>query len=95
MDILCTKCGEPWEIDSLHELIADDKLAVAGDPNYEQVFSNLYARFRKEGCAVFGIPCSDNVAHPALLSIAEILGDDVDGYASTVDDFLYLMERYN
>lgn len=77
MDILCTKCGEPWDNDELHELVK------SGDfPNYKAAA----AAFRKYGCAVFLTKHSEHKASPVVGLIYELLGDDMDGAASELED---------
>lgn len=80
MDIYCPKCGEPWEMDSLHDLIED------GCEDYHKAVS----LFRNKGCEAFG--CGHNVTPMETTALAselmfDILGDDVDGIASMMDDF--------
>jgi hypothetical protein len=77
MDIKCPACGEPWDLDSLH----DNELGLS--------FDEAYRRFRTEGCRhVLGNPaCTSGTADPALAGLAELLDDDVDGYAAMTEDF--------
>jgi len=76
MDIICPKCGEPWEHDMLHE---------AGLP-YEEA----WRRFKREGCAVFGSRCNEQAAKEAA-EIAQIayglMPDDPDGCAAAFEDW--------
>lgn len=76
MDIYCPVCGEPWAVDELH--------AVPGE-----AFEAARRRFRAEGCAVFGsrhnTPIdADTAARSAALF--SLLGDDIDGIASLMED---------
>lgn len=75
MDIRCPKCGEPWDIDELHELDDMD-------------FKTAYRKFQKVGCEVFDTDHGEvNETAAALAQAAyEVLGDDVDGAASMLDD---------
>lgn len=83
MDIYCPKCSEPYDVDELH--YPDDETLN---------FNEAKALFMSKGCGeVFGNP--DCVAHRTLrgdatLVLNEILGDDIDGVASMLDDFDYL-----
>jgi len=83
MDIFRPKCGEPWEIDCLHELVDD------GDA---KDFHEARKLFQRKGCEAFG--CSHNPIPLKTTALAsslmfDILGDDVDGIASMMDDFGY------
>lgn len=81
MDIKCPKCGEPWAIDELHDVYDDGDRKVS--------FKTAYTRFRKIGCAVFQTshnktPGLDTAAKAQV--VMDILGDDVDGAASMLED---------
>lgn len=79
MDIACPVCGEPWELDSLHEM---------GDWIGEDLtFEQARVRFAEEGCEAYGTPHGEGTAHPGVAVIYELLGDDVDGAASLLEDF--------
>lgn len=77
MDIRCPTCGEPWDLDTLH----DNDLGLP--------FTEAYRRFRAEGCGavLFNPECTPGAADPALAELAALLGDDVDGYAALTEDF--------
>ena len=80
MDIACTKCGEPWDMDSLHDIAEDDGIT------WEQA----HHKFQSEGCEAF-VGCHHNPhADKARASVAsmlhDIMGDDVDGIASGMED---------
>jgi hypothetical protein len=81
MDIQCPKCGEPWEIDTLHDYAAEN----------DTTFTKLYRVFRTRGCgeafAEWRITCIPDKDAEARTMLAEVLGDDVDGYAATLEDF--------
>lgn len=76
MDIRCGKCGEPWDIYTLTD---------------EQVTMET---FRAEGCEAFGTSHNQTplpAGSMALINeMTELLGDDVDGLASELDDMAYL-----
>ena len=94
MDIYCRRCGEPWEIDSLHEA------AEASGGTFEAVRRDFASR----GCAAIldrwdgqhfasGPRCEarDLGTFGAILGAAEDLsGDDVDGMAADIEDWLML-----
>lgn len=76
MDIYCPVCGEPWNLDALH-----DVPGVA--------FESARRRFAREGCRVFGSTHnsavdSDRAAKSAVLH--QLLGDDIDGIAALMED---------
>jgi len=81
MDIYCPKCGEPYDNDELHD--NDEGMS------YEAA-SKL---FRTKGCsAVFGtrcVPVENNTTRIAS-ALYDVLGDDMDGVASEMEDAEYL-----
>ena len=76
MDIYCAICGEPWDVYTLNE--------------YEITMES----FTQNGCKVFGVKCNeatiDRKRNSLYAEIYDILGDDVDGAASIIDDAKYL-----
>lgn len=77
MDIRCTTCGEPWDIDSLHDLVAEDQAAD---------FDDAYRLFVMDGCGAFGTSHNATKASPAIQMLTDLLGDDVDGLAAELED---------
>lgn len=82
MDIKCPKCGEPWENDSLHEY------AEEAGSTYAQVAKT----FRVKGCgtafAGWGVStCVADGKSELRNALADLLGDDMDGYAAMCEDF--------
>ena len=84
-DIRCPKCGEPVDIDELHEM---------GDYRQEELtFQQATELFWSEGCAAFGWahaeqPDLTRAGVSAMLH--DLLGDDVDGISSSLEDFDYV-----
>lgn len=93
MDLRCPICGEPWDLDSFHEVAAEQEIT----------FKQAVDRFYEIGCSAIGWadPCQPESAEvlaeagesPFGLSPAEasrtlrdLLGDDVDGIASELED---------
>ena len=78
MDIYCRNCGEPWDNDSIHE--------------EAQIYGLSYAEvakdFRRNGCSALGSRCSTNDADPTVALAYELMGDDMDGAASILEDYL-------
>ena len=76
MDLVCTSCGEPWDMD---HVLHDDPTA-----------------FGRDGAAVNSCPCcrlqtrsfskEDRERLDAARELGQLLGDDVDGYASELQD---------
>lgn len=82
MDIYCGKCGEPWDMDTFHD-VAD----------YRGTTWHSVARsFRARGCSALDASCNANGDMDiAMLASAamSILGDDMDGVASMMDDYMH------
>jgi hypothetical protein len=81
-DIRCPKCLEPWDNDSLHEAV-DEGLF----PNYDAAAK----AFRKDGCAAIGgrhnqVDPESAGARATVSMIYDLLGDDMDGAMSEMDD---------
>lgn len=89
MDVVCKWCKEPWDMYEAHDI------AKATSQTYQQVM----ASFTKIGCAAFseGMEsivateknCVDADAEPdqGIQTIYELLGNDMDGAASLIEDF--------
>ena len=81
MDLYCTKCGEPWDMDSLHDLVEDGIVA-----NWEEGRK----KFAEIGCELWGCSHNENLKSDTAMASAlmfEMLGDDVDGIAAMMEDF--------
>lgn len=76
MDILCPKCGEPWDHDTLHEVAEDS----------DKPYDTVAADFRARGCEALGTKHSAGEAHPVISAVYDMLGDDMDGAASMLED---------
>jgi hypothetical protein len=74
IDIKCRICGEPWDNDELHYV--DGK-----------TYTEAAAEFRAVGCEVFETNHSGRRADPGIGVITDLLGDDMDGLASMIEDF--------
>jgi len=87
MDLYCPRrgCGEPIENDSLHDAVEDGLY-----PNYRAAA----AAFRSEGCTAIGYVHSkgndNDMRTLAMDAMYDLLGDDMDGAASMMDDLEYL-----
>jgi len=93
MDIICPKCGEPWDHDSLHEEVAERELE-----GETATYHGVLREFQASGCGVafrafggtMGEPCTaaerPYSAHAAE-ALYDLLGDDIDGAAAMLEDF--------
>jgi len=75
MDLRCPECGEPWDMDELHDV-----------PGLS--FQDAWRTFKRIGCAVFGTKCGSGASDPRVRAVYDVLGDDVDGAAAEVEDLL-------
>lgn len=89
MDILCSVCMEPWDIDSLHDE-AEVLYEEMNFASYGECFDSIMQSFKKDGCKALGAGHSDNDSHPVVSAIYDLMGDDIDGAASAFED----MEQY-
>ena len=79
MDLRCIKCGEPWEMDYLHEVAKEQG----------STFARVADRFAVKGCEALGGTHNDFDYEngPAVAAIYDLLGDDIDGAAALIEDF--------
>lgn len=110
MDIYCTRCGDAWDMDTLHDVVDErikagmyaplDKPSVYYGPEYDD-YSKKYAVYYNEvrddfysrGCESltgWNLTCEkhDGANNRAMLmsAMVDMLGDDLDGIASMMDD---------
>lgn len=91
-DINCPRCGEPWDIDSVHEEISVRHYPFLPEgEDYQKEFSRIQAEFYKRGCVTFegvSVECAQSESFKAQASAAlyDLLGDDVDGIAAMLED---------
>ena len=105
MDIRCPICGEPWDADCIHEEVSYRNPNATGygdDGKYHQELYDIYykpvlAEFRKNGCEAltsFGGTHNGTIRgkNAAKLSsmLFDVLGDDIDGIASELEDAEYM-----
>lgn len=96
-DVLCPTCGEPWDLDCLHD---EAEARVSEQPHlsteaYSKVFDDVRRDFYARGCAALataygpGSVCTprriDRTA--AAMAAYELCGDDLDGAAAMLEDF--------
>ena len=83
MDIYCPQsgCGEPVEIDYLHD-VADEQ---------NRTFREVQRDFQVRGCSAIGMTHSegnDSMVSSAAAAMYDLLGDDIDGAGAILEDFL-------
>jgi hypothetical protein len=99
MDIRCPKCGEPWDMDCLHDEVEhrNGGLAASFRRPYEVEYNEVSADFRSRGCVALGsyaATCNKTTATPVIAAVYDVLGDDMDGAASMFEDMDEDMEHY-
>lgn len=81
MDIVCPRCGEPCDMDELH----DNYMRLPFKAAKEAFFNP------QKGCGFVldGVPCDKRrtVQGDISAELEMMLGDDVDGIASMMEDF--------
>ena len=101
MDVYCARCGEPWELDYvLHELPKETDLAGKHNTN-GRPDNALRAELGAEGwkfgqslahvthcpaCKYHRDEDIDNTRAEAYSALADVLGDDLDGFAAEMED---------
>jgi len=101
MDIYCPKCGEPWDMDTIHEEVAerfDPTLwrlnGVYNQAAYDPLYQEVRKDFRRRGCVALGGsncgPVADRRRAEAAAVVMDLLGDDLDGAAALLEDFEFL-----
>jgi len=88
MDVYCQHCNEPWdtytvyhELDDNPKQAKDDFLAGKGCPS---------CHWGRDG------ESTDSFKSQAMAAMNDILGDDIDGMASMMDDYEYMFpEEFN
>ena len=93
----CPKCCEPWDLDSLHDVLDEEHPdhpwtmtnGRTDQARYERDYFNpKVAEFRAKGCAALGSRCNpDTSAPPIVGELMDLMGDDVDGVESLLEDF--------
>lgn len=84
MDVFCPRCGEPVDPDYFHDV------AEENGTSYRQVSRD----FQSRGCEALGEPrcerAPDSLRAEVSAAMFDLMGDDVDGVASMMDDFEYM-----
>lgn len=86
MDIYCRNCGEPWDNDTLHDVA--NELGTTYD--------KIAREFSRTGCKALACDeygdmarCISDGRSSARGMVAELLGEDLDGYSSMIEDMEY------
>ncbi len=86
MDLYCTRCGEPWDNDTFHE-VAEEQ-----DKTYTEVMRD----FQQRGCVATGwvreCAPSPSMRTAVMDAMFDLLGDDVDGAAAMMADYEYILD---
>jgi len=94
MDLICTNCGEPWSV--FH--VGDMKAGLKGERDIHPMDLEGW-EFSKMGAIIHCGCCESNKAYngedsqdekdrlAAIREISELLGDDLDGASSLLEDF--------
>jgi len=90
VDVYCLKCAEPWDTYCFHdEAAAREAEGLAG-----ATYAEVSADFRRRGCVALDIGhgATECVANDSLTAQAagicyDLMGDDMDGCASMMEDF--------
>ena len=83
MDVYCPVCGEPWEIDTFHD-VAEEQA---------RKFRDVVDEFARVGCVATGWVSPDrctareNARADMARALFDVMGDDIDGVASMLEDF--------
>jgi len=93
MDLICPRCGEPWDFDSLHEEASARRVVYVND-GYRTIFARVQAEFRTKGClaltTAFGSQdhCQPHtsVLTEAAAIMYELCGTDMDGAAAMLEE---------
>ena len=92
MDLYCQRCDEPWDVCYVGGGDMDeDSLPEDFGPDGEKPS----ARFKRgDGCPAChwgkDAPEKQSLRGVAMSAMADLLGDDIDGMASMMDDFEYM-----
>ena len=82
MDLRCTVCGEPWDMDEvLHEQYLNGVKLAPGSAR---------KRFQRLGCEAMDSKHNESPDTEAAMiaqTLGELLGDDVDGLAAMLEDW--------
>ena len=87
MDLYCQKCDEPWEAYYIGSCIDQEEKEIDGMKPSEAFLAGIGCPACKWGK---NAPKQQTIKGMAMATMAEILGDDIDGMASMMDEFEYM-----
>ena len=93
MDIYCPRCGEPMELDYIHDVVADR--IAAGDTT--ATYDTVAADYRVRGCPAVDGRCNESTTRTgdtAASVVFDLLGDDMDGAAAMMEDMDMMSGRW-
>jgi hypothetical protein len=76
MDMLCPKCGEPFENDHFHDVAKE----------MGSTYTEVTRAFMERGCEAIALKHGPGKARPEVAVLYELLGDDTDGAMSMIED---------
>jgi hypothetical protein len=90
MDVYCQRCDEPWDTYYVNFDMDEDS-----GPDEFDGDTKPSERFKRgDGCPACkwgkNAPKQKSIRGMAMGAMAELLGDDMDGMASMMDDFEYM-----
>ena len=78
MDLKCRKCGEPFDNDHFHEIAKES----------HKTYQEVARAFAERGCEGIALKHNENTtADPRIGILYDLLGDDIDGVASEIEDY--------
>lgn len=95
MDIRCPVCLEPYEMDTIHDVVTErwpdkpwkSKDGTFDEKNYDVFYRQVQKEFRLKGCEALGGEHSAQRAKSGIgYAIYDLMGDDFDGAASAFED---------
>ena len=86
-DVYCRRCGEPWDIDTFRDVVAEHNEL---HPQDDLEFTEVYRDFLRYGCKVVtGKFCEvtlDDETSAVIAMVGDLMGDDVDGACAEFED---------
>ena len=80
MDVMCTRCGEPFDLSDLDWLTEQQQTTT----------EELRATFFRDGCESMlsngEKTCKRDRLSSTRFDLAELMGDDIDGYVSLMEE---------
>jgi len=92
MDIYCTTCGEPWDVESLHDAVEEGNAEDYQDARMIFFGSGCGTLFNRRPCE------RPETGGPAVMranvtaALVDVLGDDLDGIASELEGAAWMFE---